>query len=214
MRKAFLFRTLTAAGLGLFFAFGAGGCDTGVTTEIPPVNECDSCPAAANAQPACVDGHCGFTCDPGFADLDGNSANGCEFDLDTDPPGSTYTNIGSVSGDAGEDVVINNGVGEHWYRVYVSETNNGCIPLSVTIQLTPGAGTDYDLYVYDGNFSTQVGSSANGGTMPDEVTAAWDDECFMGIPTPTDQSRYLYIFVKFFSGNNGNNYTLSVFGNT
>jgi hypothetical protein len=37
-----------------------------------------ACPAVPHGTPACVLGHCAAECDAGFADLDGNAANGCE----------------------------------------------------------------------------------------------------------------------------------------
>jgi hypothetical protein len=49
-----------------------GGCDTPCT---PP----------ANATPTCLNGICGFTCRAGFGDCDGDPANGCETNLQTDP---------------------------------------------------------------------------------------------------------------------------------
>jgi len=36
------------------------------------------CPGAPNVMPLCQAGMCTFSCDPGFADCDANSANGCE----------------------------------------------------------------------------------------------------------------------------------------
>jgi hypothetical protein len=39
-----------------------------------------ACPARAHASNACAMGACTFTCDAGFADCDGDAANGCEVD--------------------------------------------------------------------------------------------------------------------------------------
>jgi hypothetical protein len=44
-----------------------GGCDT-------------ACPARANAATTCASGACGFACDAGHGDCDGNPSNGCEAD--------------------------------------------------------------------------------------------------------------------------------------
>jgi hypothetical protein len=41
------------------------------------------CPPHPNAAPACTGGICGYTCNPGWGDCDGNPANGCESDLHT-----------------------------------------------------------------------------------------------------------------------------------
>jgi hypothetical protein len=74
--------------------------DTGVCTgrEIPCLSgcvdplvdpdhcgSCDPCPASANATATCAEGLCGFACDTGFVDCDGNPANGCEADTLGDP---------------------------------------------------------------------------------------------------------------------------------
>ncbi len=42
-----------------------------------------ACPTAANATSSCRDGNCVATCTPGFANCDGNAANGCEAPLNT-----------------------------------------------------------------------------------------------------------------------------------
>jgi hypothetical protein len=42
------------------------------------------CPAVANAARTCAAGACGFACNAGFADCDGNPANGCEVFTGTD----------------------------------------------------------------------------------------------------------------------------------
>jgi len=51
------------------------------------VNHCGSCgrvcTAGANATATCTMGSCGVRCNPGFADCDGNAANGCEVDINT-----------------------------------------------------------------------------------------------------------------------------------
>jgi hypothetical protein len=51
------------------------GCATAV---------CTPCAAATNAAPACKAGGCSFTCNAGFADCDGNPANGCEGKTSSD----------------------------------------------------------------------------------------------------------------------------------
>ena len=59
----------------------ANGCETDLRTATSACGMCGmACSAPANARPTCADGRCGFTCDPGFGDCDGNAANGCETD--------------------------------------------------------------------------------------------------------------------------------------
>ncbi len=77
----------------------AGDCDDAATARHPGVadvcnaldDDCNgtvddglaaaSCPVRGNATATCAAGACGFACSAGFADCDGNPANGCEVDL-------------------------------------------------------------------------------------------------------------------------------------
>jgi hypothetical protein len=67
-------------------ALPGDGCET---TPASDSNHCGACGHAcsfANAAPRCTDGACGFSvCDEGFADCDGQQANGCEVALSNDP---------------------------------------------------------------------------------------------------------------------------------
>ncbi|HEY7118467.1 MAG TPA: hypothetical protein VH475_17895 [Tepidisphaeraceae bacterium] len=57
----------------------SGGCSS---DQIKCKGKC--CSAPDNAIPTCTNGACGFACNPGYADCDGNAANGCETALGTD----------------------------------------------------------------------------------------------------------------------------------
>ncbi|MBL8600618.1 MAG: hypothetical protein JNK72_01710 [Myxococcales bacterium] len=59
----------------------ANGCETNVRTSVMHCGACGAaCAARANASAACTNGACAYTCNAGFADCDGNPANGCEVD--------------------------------------------------------------------------------------------------------------------------------------
>jgi hypothetical protein len=62
------------------------GCETNTNTNI---NNCGGCGIAcnvANGVPACTNGSCGVSaCNAGFANCDGNPANGCEININSDP---------------------------------------------------------------------------------------------------------------------------------
>ncbi len=78
------------------------GCERSTTASATDCGACNrACPPVPNAVPVCqfaerclgatrdpaCDGEaplCGFTCNPGFADCDGNPSNGCEVNLGTD----------------------------------------------------------------------------------------------------------------------------------
>jgi hypothetical protein len=46
---------------------------------------CAPCPAPANAVATCDGTACGMACYPGFANCNGDAADGCEANLETDP---------------------------------------------------------------------------------------------------------------------------------
>ncbi|MBI5532026.1 MAG: LamG domain-containing protein [Deltaproteobacteria bacterium] len=57
----------------------ANGCEANLTTSITSCGVCGKvCAAAANATATCVAGACGLQCNTGWANCDGNAANGCE----------------------------------------------------------------------------------------------------------------------------------------
>jgi hypothetical protein len=64
----------------------SNGCE--VDTDIDPLR-CGSCSkiclAVPHGNPTCNAGTCGYTCEGGFFDCDGQSANGCESVVATDP---------------------------------------------------------------------------------------------------------------------------------
>ncbi|MDB4932517.1 MAG: uncharacterized protein JWM10_5001, partial [Myxococcaceae bacterium] len=63
----------------------ADGCETAPATDTGNCGACGRACAFANAAPQCIGGACGFAvCDEGFADCDGQQANGCEVALGTD----------------------------------------------------------------------------------------------------------------------------------
>jgi hypothetical protein len=69
----------------------ANGCETNTQTDTANCGACGSICNPAGAVGVCSAGACTWTaCKPGFADCDGNKANGCEVDLKNDP-----TNCGS-----------------------------------------------------------------------------------------------------------------------
>ncbi len=62
-----------------------GSSCANLQTDVTDCGACGTvCPAVANASRTCTSGRCGFTCNMGFADCDGNPTNGCEVFLGTD----------------------------------------------------------------------------------------------------------------------------------
>ena len=71
-----------SAGFGDCDRVAGNGCEVDTRTTLAHCGACDhACPARAGAAATCVAGACGFLCDVGFADCDGDASNGCEVDL-------------------------------------------------------------------------------------------------------------------------------------
>ncbi|MEI8259157.1 MAG: hypothetical protein WCJ30_26105, partial [Deltaproteobacteria bacterium] len=63
----------------------ADGCETDPRTSLTSCGFCGNvCPARANATPTCAARACGFACNTGFRDCNGNPADGCEINNQTD----------------------------------------------------------------------------------------------------------------------------------
>jgi hypothetical protein len=64
----------------------ANGCETNTNTSTGNCGSCGTACSPANATGACSNGTCGIAmCNSGFSDCDGNPANGCEVNDNTDP---------------------------------------------------------------------------------------------------------------------------------
>ncbi|MBI5518275.1 MAG: FG-GAP repeat protein [Deltaproteobacteria bacterium] len=74
------------AGFGDCDGMVSTGCETRTSSTVAHCGACGVGCAPANAVPSCSAGRCGVAaCRTGFADCDGDPANGCEVNLLTDP---------------------------------------------------------------------------------------------------------------------------------
>ncbi|MDO9022830.1 MAG: fibrinogen-like YCDxxxxGGGW domain-containing protein [Deltaproteobacteria bacterium] len=72
---------MCSAGFGDCDGNAPNGCETDTRTSVSHCGACGTaCAGAPNAVPACANGACALTCTAGFAECDGNAANGCEVD--------------------------------------------------------------------------------------------------------------------------------------
>jgi hypothetical protein len=62
----------------------ADGCETSLTTDDHNCGDCGNACVNLNGTTGCAAGICIPSCDPGFADCDGNPANGCETNTNVD----------------------------------------------------------------------------------------------------------------------------------
>jgi hypothetical protein len=78
------------------------GCETNTTTSTAHCGACGKACNSTNGIASCGGGTCSIVCNPGFADCDGNAANGCETNLkaDTTNCGGCGTLCSSQSGTA------------------------------------------------------------------------------------------------------------------
>ena len=76
---------MCAAPFGNCDGDNGNGCETNTLTSTAHCGGCGmACTVPAHATSTCVGGTCGFACVAGFADCDGNPANGCEVDTQGD----------------------------------------------------------------------------------------------------------------------------------
>jgi hypothetical protein len=73
------------SGFGNCDGNAANGCETNLNNTVAHCGRCgNACPTPANGTAVCTSGTCGIgTCNPGFANCDGNAANGCETNLNS-----------------------------------------------------------------------------------------------------------------------------------
>lgn len=142
-------------------------------------------------------------------DCDGTSDEGL---FDTNPSCNTATAIGTVSGDTGSSTITFNGIGEKWFRFFVSENDNSIFSsddLGARITLDVPFGIDYDLFAYcDGCGPTPVASSTSGPGVQEQLFVRWDDQIGGG-----DSGRFILVEVQYRSGNSCEDYRLTVNGN-
>jgi hypothetical protein len=62
----------------------ADGCETTLSSDPNNCGACGHVCSANNGTPMCTSGQCRFICNPGFADCNGNPADGCETNVFTD----------------------------------------------------------------------------------------------------------------------------------
>jgi hypothetical protein len=73
-----------SAGFGNCDGSAANGCETNTTNNSAHCSACgNACTSRANASTSCASSACGFTCNSGFENCNGNGADGCETNLGT-----------------------------------------------------------------------------------------------------------------------------------
>jgi hypothetical protein len=73
------------AGWGNCNGIAADGCETNLLTTPASCGTCGNVCSTVGGTATCTNGQCGIVCNAGFANCDGNAANGCEVNLNSDP---------------------------------------------------------------------------------------------------------------------------------
>ena len=110
------------------------------------------------------------------------------------------TDLGSISGDTGSDMVTANGYQSTWVKVRATEDDSGLSgrKLTVTAQLTSPANASYGVFVYvnSGNdvieCTTPSGTPSTSGST-ETVKVKWGEG---SIPNGSDDSRTVSIEVR------------------
>ncbi len=197
------------AGYGDCDGIPGNGCERNLMTDPDNCGFCGNACDFHNAIAECQSGSCVMTgCDPGYANCDEITGNGCEVDLNSDPACTAYDYIGQVYGDEGcTPGPSRSSRGEKWYGLLVLDGSsylfNSTLYLRVALQ-SP-SGTDYGLYLYDNCGSGPIASSHSGGTL-DQIDYSWTDN------VGSDDSRFFYIEVRYFSGSSCSNWDLNTWG--
>lgn len=185
---------------------GTDDCDNNPANGCEPLNTPQSCGLCnvpcdlPNAAESCATGVCVITsCSPGWCNLDGIDANGCEHHIDSNPPCTQSLLLGVVSGDEpGPTLMASGAREERWYRVVVREDDNSIVSLDnlgVRIALDSAPGADFDLYVYcEQCFGALVGSSTNPPGTSDVVFVGALDEML------SDDGFQILVEVRWSSG--------------
>ena len=190
-----------------------GIIDNGFNLMADP-NNCGTCANICvnpNGSTTCNGGVCTPICSFGWVSCDSNPNNGCEVNLNTNPPCNPPTSIGSVSGDTG-GTIVHSGNGEAWLTARITENSNALINLSAQILLQSPSGADYDLYVYCSACGSPTGASATSGGQgeSDSLYVEKDDSFFGG-----DGSFDIVIEVRYLGSTTTacGNWSLTVNGN-
>ncbi len=202
--QTFTARLLAAASCTGACCVGGGACQLRTQAECQSLSGCFQGLATLCSPDPCA-------CPSGLCDLDGLCTNGCETNVNSNPPCTSFTNLGTISGDTGAGVLNQSGAGEAWYRVAITENSNQPLYLSATVVLQSHPTSDYDLYVYCVNCNGNLaGSSSAGIGQADVVHIRWNDDTPIG---GEDDSGFIIIEVRWQTGG-CDGYELTVTGNT
>jgi hypothetical protein len=188
-------------------------CDTmideGFDLSIDMAN-CGSCGNActnAHGTTTCDQGACVYTCDLGALDCNGDPDDGCEILYAGGATCDAAIDLGTVGGDDISEFVEHTGTSEGLFVLYLAETSSDETDVTALVELETPPGLNYDLYVScDSCGGAIMGSSTNPAGQPDAVDYRKYDTYNV------DDTRLVYIDVRYIDGTACGDYTLRVTG--
>ncbi|MBX3188089.1 MAG: hypothetical protein KF819_13790 [Labilithrix sp.] len=131
----------------------------------------------------------------------------------------TSTDLGSVSGDTGAGVKTAQGSTSQWFRVRVTEDDSDVFGISLAMKATlvSPAGTNFDLYLYQGGSSTlECAAVARQSTTTGTDTASLEFGESGLLSNGSDDSRNITVEVRHVSGtcSPSAKWSLTINGNT
>lgn len=116
------------------------------------------------------------------------------------------TDLGSASGDTGADTKTAQGSGSQWFKVRVTENDNGIfgVPERIKVDLQSPTGTNFDLFVYvagglNGQECSAVTTSSTSTGGYDTASTSWGESA-SGFSNGVDDSRTVTVEVRHISG--------------
>lgn len=157
--------------------------------------------------------------DAGKADSGGGGGGGTTVACTAPAPCSGATDLGAVSGDTGSGSLSAQGTGSQWFRVWVTEDDDGLdgVKLRALATLTSPPGTNFDLYLYNGSSSAHecsgVSAQSNSTGASDSASVSFGEGGILA--NGSKDSRYVTAEVRWVSGACASNqkWTLTFNGN-
>lgn len=173
------------------------GADEEESVKLPPPSTTESPKDAGTTTDA--------SSDAGKADSGGGGGGGGTTVACTAPaPCTSATDLGAVSGDTSSSPLSAQGTGSQWFRVWVTENDNGVdgVKLRANATLTSPPGTNFDLYLYNGSSSAHecagVSAQSNSTGSSDAAGVSFGEGGVLA--NGNNDSRYVTVEVRWVSG--------------
>jgi hypothetical protein len=172
---------------------GAGDGENSIVLPPPSVQTTPDA-GAADASPDAAKGDAGAPPDGGTTTVACTAPAAC----------AGATDLGTVSGDETSNVLTADGTGSKWFRVWVTEDDDGVagVKLRATATLTSPPGTNFDLYLYTGSSSghecSAVASQSTNGSGTDSAEVSFGESGVLA--NGSNDSRYVTVEVRHVSG--------------